>query len=167
MSQQVLRTPTIVPSLWFDTEALDAARFYTEVFPDSRILNVASYTEAGPREAGSVLSVEWEIAGQRFDGINGGPEFRFTEAISFQILCKSQEEVDHYWERLSDGGEEGQCGWLKDRFGVSWQVIPRRLTELLADDDPTRSERVMSALLKMRKLDIAALERAAEGVPAA
>ena len=151
----------ITPSLWFDTQAEDAATFYTTVFKNSRIVNVSHYTEAGPRPAGMVMSVEFELNGQRFVGINGGPEFTFDEAVSFQVNCEDQDEVDYYWERLTDGGEEGPCGWLKDRFGLSWQVVPVGMDELFNDPDPKRAERAMKAMLSMRKLDIAALQAAA------
>jgi predicted 3-demethylubiquinone-9 3-methyltransferase (glyoxalase superfamily) len=154
----------VIPNLWFDTEAEEAARFYVTVFDDARIVTITRYTEAGPGPAGTVMTVEWELAGQRFVGINGGPHFTFDEAISFQISCQTQEELDHYWERLSEGGEEGQCGWLKDRFGLSWQVVPAGMEAVLADPDPERSERAMRAMLGMRKLDIAALRRAADGL---
>jgi predicted 3-demethylubiquinone-9 3-methyltransferase (glyoxalase superfamily) len=157
----------IVPNLWFDTEAEEAAAFYTSVFENSRIVNVTRYTEAGPREAGSVMTVEWELEGQRFIGINGGPEFTFDEAVSFMIDCETQEEIDYYWERLSEGGSEGPCGWLKDRFGLSWQVVPTGMEELFADPDPRRAERAIAAMLKMGKIDLAELRRAADGVPAA
>ena len=157
----------IVPNLWFDTEAEEAASFYTSVFEDSRIVNVTRYTDAGPRPAGMVMTVEFELNGQRFVGINGGPEFTFDEAVSFQITCETQEEIDSYWERLSEGGEEGPCGWLKDRYGLSWQVVPSGMDELFADPDPQRAQRAMRAMLGMRKLDIAALQAAADGVPAA
>jgi predicted 3-demethylubiquinone-9 3-methyltransferase (glyoxalase superfamily) len=153
----------IVPNLWFDSEAEDAAAFYTSVFDDSRIVNITRYTEAGPREAGMVMTVEFELDGQRFVGINGGPEFAFDEAVSFAIECETQDEVDYYWEKLSEGGEEGQCGWLKDRFGLSWQVVPTGMEELFADPDPERARRAMEAMLKMNKLDVAALRRAADG----
>ena len=156
----------IVPNLWFDTEAEEAANFYVSVFKNSRIVNVLRYTEAGPREAGMVMTVEFELDGQRFVGINGGPEFKFDEAVSFEIKCEDQEEIDYYWEQLSDGGEEGQCGWLKDRYGLSWQVVPAGMEELFTDPDPERAQRAMEALLKMGKLDVAALRRAADGVPA-
>jgi predicted 3-demethylubiquinone-9 3-methyltransferase (glyoxalase superfamily) len=156
----------IVPNLWFDTEAEEAAAFYTSVFPSSRVVNVTRYTEAGPRPAGTVMTVEFELDGQRFVAINGGPEFTFDEAVSFQVTCESQDEVDLYWERLSEGGEEGPCGWLKDRYGLSWQVVPTGMEELFADPDPTRAQRAMQSMLGMRKLDIAALRRAADGVPA-
>jgi predicted 3-demethylubiquinone-9 3-methyltransferase (glyoxalase superfamily) len=153
----------IVPNLWFDSEAEDAAAFYTSVFDDSRIVNITRYTEAGPREAGMVMTVEFELDGQRFVGINGGPEFAFDEAVSFAIECETQDEVDYYWEKLSEGGEEGQCGWLKDRFGLSWQVVPTGMEELFADPDPERARRAMEAMLKMNKLDVEALRRAADG----
>ena len=155
----------IVPNLWFDTEAEEAAGFYTSVFRNSRIVNVTRYTEAGPRPAGMVMTVEFELDGQRFVGINGGPEFTFDEAVSFQINCETQDEVDYYWQRLSEGGQEGPCGWLKDRYGLSWQVVPAGLEELLADPDPERAKRAMQAMLGMGKLDIAALRSAADGVP--
>ncbi|MDX6297125.1 MAG: hypothetical protein QOI51_982, partial [Nocardioidaceae bacterium] len=127
------------------------------------IVNVSRYTEAGPREAGTVMTVEFELDGQRFVGINGGPQFTFDEAVSFQISCETQSEVDYYWERLSEGGEEGPCGWLKDRYGVSWQVTPGGMEELFNDPDPERARRAMAAMLKMGKLDVAALQRAADG----
>jgi predicted 3-demethylubiquinone-9 3-methyltransferase (glyoxalase superfamily) len=155
----------ITPSLWFDTEAKDAADFYCSVFKNSRIVNVSRYGDAGPRPAGTVMTVEWELDGQRFVGINGGPQFKFDEAVSFQISCEDQEEVDYYWEQLTDGGEESQCGWLKDRFGLSWQVIPQGMGAVLGDPDPERSQRAMKAMLGMRKLDIDELRRAADGAP--
>jgi predicted 3-demethylubiquinone-9 3-methyltransferase (glyoxalase superfamily) len=154
----------IIPNLWFDTEAEEAAAFYTSVFKNSRIVNVAHYSEAGPRRAGTVMTVEFELDGQRFVGINGGPQFTFDEAVSFQVTCENQEEVDYYWERLCEGGEESQCGWLKDRYGLSWQVVPTGMEELFADPDPERAQRAMEAMLGMRKLDVAALRRAADGV---
>jgi predicted 3-demethylubiquinone-9 3-methyltransferase (glyoxalase superfamily) len=157
----------IVPNLWFDTEAEEAADFYTSVFENSRIVNVSRYTDAGPRPAGTVMTVEFELNGQRFVGINGGPQFTFDEAVSFQISCEDQEEVDYYWARLTDGGKEGPCGWLQDRYGLSWQVVPAGMDELFADPDPERARRAMEAMLKMSKLDVAALRRAADGVPAA
>ena len=156
----------IVPNLWFDTEAEEAAGFYVSVFKNARIVNVTHYTEAGPREAGMVMTVEFELDGQRFVGINGGPQFTFDEAVSFQITCADQDEVDYYWERLTDGGEEGPCGWVKDRYGLSWQVVPTGMEELFADPDKSRAERAMRAMLEMRKLDIEALRRAADGVEA-
>src|SRR5438552_2299504 len=155
---------TITPSLWFDTEAQDAARFYTSVFKDSRIVKVARFGEGAPRPAGMVMSVEFELDGQRFNAINGGPEFTFDEAVSFRINCETQDDVDYYWERLSDGGEESQCGWLKDRFGLSWQVVPAGLEQVLGDPDRERAGRAMQAMLQMRKLNIAALREAADAV---
>jgi predicted 3-demethylubiquinone-9 3-methyltransferase (glyoxalase superfamily) len=153
----------IVPNLWFDAEAEEAAEFYIGVFENSRIVNVTHYTEASPRDAGMAMTVEFELDGQRFVGINGGPEFDFDEAVSFAIECETQEEVDYYWTKLSEGGEEGQCGWLKDRYGLSWQVVPTGMEELFADPDKGRAERAMKAMLGMRKLDVAALRRAADG----
>jgi len=156
--------PTITPNLWFDTEAEQAAEFYISVFKGrSRILKVTHYNGAAPSKAGTVMTVEFELDGQRFTGINGGPQFTFDEAVSFQITCQDQDEIDHYWRRLTDGGEEGPCGWLKDRFGLSWQVVPAGMEELFSDPDPTRAERAMQAMLAMRKLDIAELRRAADG----
>ncbi|MCW2997051.1 MAG: hypothetical protein JWN65_600 [Solirubrobacterales bacterium] len=156
----------ITPNLWFDTEAEDAASFYTSVFKDSRIVNVTHYTDAGPRPAGMVMTVEFELDGQRFVGINGGPQFTFDEAVSFQVTCKDQDEVDYYWDRLTEGGSESQCGWLKDKYGVSWQVVPTGMEEVFGDPDPQRAERAMQAMFGMSKLDIGALRRAADGVPA-
>jgi len=151
----------ITPCLWFDTEGEEAASFYTSIFPNSKILDVTRYGDAGPREAGSVMTVEFELDGLRFVALNGGPQFTFSEAISFQVSCRDQEEVDAFWSKLSDGGEEGPCGWLKDRFGVSWQIVPTALTELLSSSDPESSQRVMQAMLQMRKIDIDELQRAA------
>ncbi len=156
----------IVPNLWFDTEAEEAADFYTSVFENSRIVHVAHYTEAGPRPAGTVMVVEFELDGQRFVAINGGPQFTFDEAVSFEIRCERQREIDYYWERLSEGGEEGQCGWLKDRYGLSWQVTPAGMEELFSQPDSARAARAMQAMLGMRKIDIEALRRAADGVAA-
>ena len=153
--------PRPTPCLWFDTEGEDAARFYTSVFPNSRIVDIARFGDAGPREAGTVMVVSFELDGQPFTALNGGPNFTFSEAVSFQVDCADQAEVDRYWETLSDGGEQGPCGWLKDRFGLSWQIVPTRLTELLADPDRERSQRVMKAMLGMRKIEIAELEAAA------
>ena len=153
----------ITPCLWFDTQGEEAATFYTSVFKNSRIISVARYGEAGPREAGTVMTVVFELDGQQFTALNGGPEFAFNEAISFQIDCQSQEEVDEYWERLSaDGGQEGPCGWVKDKYGVSWQVVPQELERLLADEDTGRAQRAMAAMLKMGKIDIAEVRRAAD-----
>jgi predicted 3-demethylubiquinone-9 3-methyltransferase (glyoxalase superfamily) len=156
----------ITPNLWFDTEAEEAADFYTSIFKNSRVVSVSHYPEGAPREAGMVMTVEFEIDGQRFVGINGGPEFTFDEAVSFQINCEDQDEVDYYWEKLTDGGEESQCGWLKDRFGVSWQVVPAGMEEVFSDPDREKAKRAMQAMLGMSKLDIAELRRAAEGVEA-
>jgi predicted 3-demethylubiquinone-9 3-methyltransferase (glyoxalase superfamily) len=156
----------IKPNLWFDTGAEESAGFYTSVFENSRVVNVARYTEAGPRPAGMVMTVEFELDGQRFVAINGGPEFQFDEAVSFEIDCETQDEIDYYWERLSEGGSEGPCGWLKDKYGLSWQVVPTGMEELFADPDPERARRAMQAMLGMRKLDIAALRSAADGVAA-
>ncbi len=154
----------ITPNLWFDTEAEEAAQYYTSIFKDSRIVNVARFPEGAPREAGTVMTVEFELNGQRFIGINGGPEFKFSEAVSFQISCETQDEVDYYWEKLGHDGEEGPCGWLKDRYGLSWQVTPAGLDELFSDSDPDRRQRAMQAMLKMKKLDIRMLRDAADGV---
>ena len=151
----------ITPCLWFDTEGEEAATFYTSVFPNSRIIDVARYGDAGPRPEGMVMVVAFELDGQSFVALNGGPEFTFSEAVSFQVSCESQEEVDMYWNTLSADGEEGPCGWLKDKFGVSWQIVPTRLTELLGDPDREKSQRVMRAMLSMKKIEIDALEQAA------
>jgi predicted 3-demethylubiquinone-9 3-methyltransferase (glyoxalase superfamily) len=156
--------PKIVPNLWFDTQAVEAAEFYCSVFPNSRVVSTALYADVGLGEPGTVMTVEFELDGQRFVGINGGPQFAFSEAVSFQIDCKDQAEVDHYWDRLTDGGEESQCGWLKDRFGLSWQVVPQGMEEAFGDADPERAKRAMQAMLGMRKIDVAALRRAADGV---
>jgi predicted 3-demethylubiquinone-9 3-methyltransferase (glyoxalase superfamily) len=154
----------VTPCLWFDTEGEEAARFYTSVFPNSRIVEVARYGEAGPRPAGTVMTVSFELDGQSFVALNGGPQFTFNEAISFQVSCETQEEVDAFWSTLSEGGEEGPCGWLKDRFGVSWQIVPTALPELLDDPDREKAQRVMRAMLSMKKIEIDALERAAAQV---
>jgi predicted 3-demethylubiquinone-9 3-methyltransferase (glyoxalase superfamily) len=156
----------VTPNLWFDTEAEEAADFYVSVFENSRVVGKTHYTESAPREAGMVMTVEFEIDGQRFVGINGGPDFKFDEAVSFEIDCETQEELDYFWEKLSEGGEEGPCGWLKDRFGLSWQVVPAGIQELFDDPDPERADRAMKAMLKMGKLDIAELRRAADGAAA-
>jgi predicted 3-demethylubiquinone-9 3-methyltransferase (glyoxalase superfamily) len=150
----------ITTNLWFDTEAEEAANFYTSIFDDSRVVRVMRYGEAGPRPAGMVLTVTFELEGQEFTALNGGPEFKFTEAISLLVNCESQEEVDELWARLSAGGEEGPCGWLKDKFGLSWQIVPTVLDEMLQDEDADRANRVMEAMLQMSKIDIAALEKA-------
>jgi predicted 3-demethylubiquinone-9 3-methyltransferase (glyoxalase superfamily) len=153
---------TITPCLWFDTEGEEAATFYVSLFKNSRITEVSRYGEAGPRPAGTVMVVSFELDGQPFTALNGGPEFTFSEAISLQVDCQSQEEVDYYWDGLTAGGEEGPCGWLKDRYGVSWQVVPRALIALLQDPDPGRSQRAMAAMLTMKKIDIAAVQAAVD-----
>lgn len=152
----------ITPFLWFDHQAEEAAGFYTSVFPNSRIIKVACYNEAGPGPAGSVMTVEFELEGQSFVALNGGPIFKFTEAVSFVVNCRTQDEVDAYWEKLSAGGVPSQCGWLKDRFGLSWQIVPAILPELLSDPDPEKATRVMKAMFGMQKLDIRALMQARE-----
>jgi predicted 3-demethylubiquinone-9 3-methyltransferase (glyoxalase superfamily) len=152
----------ITPCLWFDTEGEEAANFYTSVFKNSKILNVSRYGEAGPRPAGMVMTVNFELDGQEFIALNGGPEFTFNEALSFQVNCETQDEVDEFWDRLSEGGETGPCGWLKDKYGVSWQVVPTVLDELISDPDPEKSQRAMKAMLGMSKIDIDALRKAAE-----
>jgi predicted 3-demethylubiquinone-9 3-methyltransferase (glyoxalase superfamily) len=154
--------PKLTSCIWFDTEGEDAAALYTSVFPNSRITEVTRYPEGGMRPAGTVMTVAFELDGQPFTALNGGPQFKPNEAISFQIDCGDQAEVDHYWDALTaDGGEPGPCGWVKDRFGVSWQVVPRRLIELVSDPDPGRAQRATEAMLKMGKIEIAELERAA------
>ena len=156
--------PRITPNLWFDTESLEAAEFYVSVFPNSRITNVTYYTDAGPRPAGTVLTVDFELDGQAYTAIDGGPEFTFDEAISLLVNCADQAEIDYYWAKLAEGGEEGQCGWLKDKFGLSWQVAPEGMEKLLRDPDQARVARAMAAVLGMKKLDIAAIEAAADRV---
>lgn len=156
--------PTITPNLWFDTDGKEAAEFYVSVFPNSEITNVTYYGEAGPRPAGTVLTVDFVLDGQEYTALNGGPQFTFDEAISLLIDCADQDEVDDYWAKLSEGGEEVQCGWLKDRYGVSWQVIPVGMGELLTDPDPERAQRAMAAMLGMTKIDLAALHAAADQV---
>lgn len=150
----------ISPCLWFDNKAKEAVDFYTSIFHNSKILETAFYNEEGPGEPGTVLTISFEIEGQRFMALNGGPEFNFTNAISFMVNCETQQEIDYYWDHLLEGGEAEQCGWLKDKFGVSWQIIPSIIAELMQDKDPERSRRVMSALLSMVKLDIDLLKKA-------
>jgi len=153
----------ITPFLWFDAQAEEAMNFYTSIFKNSKIVRVSRYGDAVPGPKGQVMVGEFELNGQRFMALNGGPQFKFTEAVSFVISCENQEEIDYFWSNLTaNGGQESQCGWLKDRFGLSWQVVPAILGELMGDKDPARSGRVMQALLQMRKLDIATLKRAAE-----
>ncbi|HEV3132506.1 MAG TPA: VOC family protein [Acidimicrobiales bacterium] len=154
--------PTITPNLWFDTQSEEAAEFYVAVFPNSKVTNVTRYTEAGPGPAGSVLTVDFVLDGQPFTAINGGPQFTFDEAISLLINCADQDEIDYYWSRLSEGGEEGPCGWLKDRYGLSWQVAPTEWADLLNDRDEGRRQRAMTAVLAMGKIDIAAVHAAAD-----
>jgi predicted 3-demethylubiquinone-9 3-methyltransferase (glyoxalase superfamily) len=151
---------SITPCLWFDTEGEDAANFYVSLFPNSRIVSVNRYGDAGPRAAGSVMTVDFELDGQPYVALNGGPEFQFNEAVSFQISCADQDEVDHYWDKLGEGGEHGPCGWLKDRYGLSWQVIPAKFLELVSDPDPAKSQAVMKAMLGMRKLVVSELQEA-------
>jgi predicted 3-demethylubiquinone-9 3-methyltransferase (glyoxalase superfamily) len=157
----------ITPCLWFDTQAEEAANDYAAIFENSKILSISRYGKEGHeihgREAGSVMTVEFEIAGQRFVGLNGGPHFKFNEAVSFQVHCETQQEIDHYWDKLGNGGEEGPCGWLKDRFGVSWQVVPAILPTMLMDPDPEKAARVTRAFLQMKKFDVEKLERAYRG----
>ena len=153
----------ITPFLWFDTQAEEAAKFYVSIFKNSRIVTTTRYGEAGPGPKGSVMTVVFELEGQEFIALNGGPQFKFTEAISFSVDCKSQDEVDRFWNRLSDGGEEGPCGWLKDQYGLSWQINPTVLGEMLNDPDPVKSKRVMEAMLEMKKIDIEGLKKAYQG----
>lgn len=156
--------PMISPCLWFDTQAEEAANFYVSIFENSRILRTLRYSEAGQeihgKPAGSVLTVEFELNGQRFVALNGGPEFKFSEAVSFEINCETQQEIDHYWNSLVEGGEEESCGWLKDKFGLSWQVTPAILNEMLKDENDEKTRRVMDAILQMKKLDLAAIQKA-------
>jgi len=153
----------ITPFLWFDTQAEQAAKFYTSIFKNSRILKVARYGEAGPGPKGSVMTAMFQLDGQEFIALNGGPNFKFTEAISLVVNCKTQEEIDEFWERLSVSGQEVQCGWLKDKYGLSWQIVPTILGEMLSDPDPAKSQRVMEAMLQMKKIDIASLKKAYAG----
>ena len=154
----------ITPFLWFDNQAEEAAQFYTSTFKNSKILSVSRYGDAGPGPKGSVMVVSFQLEGQQFTALNGGPLFKFSEAFSFVVSCENQEEIDYYWNKLtSDGGQESQCGWLKDKFGFSWQIVPTALGKLMSDKDPKKANRVMQALLQMKKLDIATLEEAAEG----
>jgi predicted 3-demethylubiquinone-9 3-methyltransferase (glyoxalase superfamily) len=151
----------LVTCLWFDTQGEDAARYYTSIFPNAKLGKITRYGPAGPRPEGTVMTVGFELMGQEFVALNGGPEFTFNEAISFQVLCENQAEVDKYWETLSDGGEQGPCGWVRDRFGVSWQVVPTALPRLLEQPDPEKAQRVMQAMMGMKKLVIEELEQAA------
>jgi predicted 3-demethylubiquinone-9 3-methyltransferase (glyoxalase superfamily) len=150
----------ITPCLWFDTQGEEAANFYVSLFPNSRIVSVDRYGDAGPRAAGSVMTVDFELDGQPYVALNGGPEFTFNEALSFQISCADQDEVDYYWDKLGEGGEHGPCGWLKDRYGLSWQVIPEAFLQLVSDPDPAKSQAVMRAMLGMKKLVVSELQEA-------
>ena len=153
----------ITPFLWYDTQAEEAANHYISIFKNGRILDVSRYSEAGPGQAGRVMVVKFELAGQHFIALNGGPHFKFTEAISMAVDCHSQEEVDDLWTKLSEGGAPSQCGWLKDKYGLSWQIVPSRLPELLQSPDRASASRVMAAMMKMTKINIAELEKAAKG----
>jgi predicted 3-demethylubiquinone-9 3-methyltransferase (glyoxalase superfamily) len=153
----------ISPFLWFDDDAEEAINLYISLFSDSKIVNITHYGEAGPGTPGTVMTATFELLGQEFMALNGGPEYKFTEAISFYVHCETQEEIDYLWEKLSDNGEQGPCGWLKDKFGLSWQIIPEALGEFLSDPDPAKSQRVMEAMLKMSKIDIRGLRQAYEG----
>jgi predicted 3-demethylubiquinone-9 3-methyltransferase (glyoxalase superfamily) len=155
-----MRMQKITPCLWFDTDGEEAANFYTSVFNNSRILDIARYGAAGPGPEGAVMTVTFELDGQKFVALNGGPQFTFNEAISFQVSCETQDEVDYFWSNLSEGGEEGPCGWLKDKYGVSWQIVPTALVELISDPDAVKSQEAIKAMLGMRKIDIEALQRA-------
>ena len=155
--------PRITPNLWFDDQGLEAAEFYCSIFPNSKVTTVTHYGEAGPGPAGSVLTVDFLLDGQEYTAINGGPQFKFDEAISLLINCADQDEIDYYWDKLTEGGEESQCGWLKDRYGLSWQVVPEGWADVLQDPDPSRAERAMQAMFGMKKLDLAALQAAADG----
>jgi predicted 3-demethylubiquinone-9 3-methyltransferase (glyoxalase superfamily) len=164
--QETTTMPRITPNLWFDGNGEEAAEFYVSVFPSSEITTITRYGEVGPGEPGAVMTIGFVLDGEPFTIINGGPQFTFDEAVSFEIRCADQAEVDYYWETLTDGGEESQCGWLKDRFGLSWQVVPEGWEALLTGSDPARIERAMTAMFGMQKLDIAALEAAADDVSA-
>lgn len=153
----------ITPFLWFDGNAEEAVNFYTSIFPNSRIVSVSRHGDAGPGPKGSVMVMTFELEGQQFMALNGGPQFKFSPAISLMVHCETQAEIDRYWDRLSAGGQTIECGWLQDKFGVSWQIVPAVLGKMMADKDPKKSERVLSALMKMKKLDIAGLESAYEG----
>ena len=160
-------TQKVTPCLWFDTQAEEAANFYTSVFANSRIKQISRYGNAGQdvhgKQAGSVMMVAFELEGQTFTALNGGPQFKFSEAISFQVMCDSQDEIDHFWEKLSDGGQEGPCGWLKDKYGLSWQIVPSALPQLISQSSGDARDRVMSAVMKMKKFDLEALKQAQAG----
>lgn len=152
----------ITPFLWFDDNAEEAMNYYISIFKNSKVVSLSRYGEGSPRPAGTVMVATFELDGQELMALNGGPEYKFTEAISLFVTCETQEEVDWYWNQLSSGGEEGPCGWLKDKFGLSWQIVPKALGELLGDPDPAKAQRVMRAMLQMKKIDIASLKRASE-----
>jgi len=160
----------ITPCLWFDTQAEEAAKFYVSVFKNSKLGRISRYGEAGQnhhrKKPGSVMTVEFELNGQKFTALNAGPQFKFTEAVSFQVMCETQDEIDYYWTKLTAGGEEGPCGWLKDRYGLSWQVMPDTIPKMVADADTAKAGRVVEAIMTMKKLDVAKLERAYEGADA-
>ena len=153
----------ITPMLWFDTQAEEAANFYCSIFKNSKVTAISRYGDSGPGAKGSVMVAEFELDGQKFTGLNGGPQFKFTEAVSFVVNCTTQEEVDYFWEKLSEGGQEVQCGWLKDKYGLSWQVVPTILIEFLQDKDPVKAQRVMKAMMQMKKIEIEPLKRAYDG----
>jgi len=158
------RTQKITTFLWFDNNAEEAAKFYVSVFKNSRIITTTRFTDLGPGQKGSVMTVDFELDGQRFTALNGGPTFKFTEAVSLLVHCQSQEEIDYYWEKLTaDGGQESQCGWLKDKYGLSWQITPEVLLKFIEDKDPLKVRRAMAAMMQMKKLDIKTLEQAAAG----
>lgn len=157
---------SITPFLWFDHDAEEAVEFYTSIFPNAKVHEVSRYAEGAPVPAGTVMTITFELLGQRFIALNGGPDFKFTEAVSFFVSCDTQDEVDELWAKLTAGGEESQCGWLKDRFGLSWQIVPSELMELLADPDPARAERAVSAMLHMRKIDIGQIRLARDAAQA-
>jgi predicted 3-demethylubiquinone-9 3-methyltransferase (glyoxalase superfamily) len=154
----------ITPFLWFNNNVEEAVAFYTTVFSDAKVLNMVRYSKAGPGPEGAVMTAVFQLHGQTFIALNGGPQYQFTEAVSFVVNCESQDEVDHFWEKLSEGGEKGRCGWLKDQFGLSWQVVPTALPRLLGGQDPERTKRVMEAMMKMNKIEIPVLEEAYNGV---
>ena len=153
----------ITPFLWFDNNAEEAINFYTSVFKNSKVGSFTRWPEGGPGPAGQVLTASFTLDGQEFTALNGGPQFKFNESISFVVDCETQEEVDYYWNKLTEGGEESQCGWLKDKFGLSWQIVPKALGELISDPDPVKSKRVLNAMLQMKKIDVAALEKVYKG----
>ncbi|MBI1246891.1 VOC family protein [bacterium] len=155
--------PSITPFLWFDNQAEEAAQFYLSVFRDGKILSETRYGSAGPGPEGSIMTIQFELQGQQFTALNGGPHFKFNEAVSFVVRCETQAEIDYFWEALSDGGSKSQCGWLKDRYGVSWQIVPSYLLERITTGDPAKAEKMKAAMLRMRKLDTSVLQTAYEG----